>query len=300
MLRDVINFVKSRLSFDDDRALREINIAYKELWATNDFENSVQEISVMPVDQSNIITLPWYVDVLKAVKLNPSRERVRLFDPRPYYQDETYWQSPFAWRVLGTSPLNTSITNATTLTLTIPKAETARFIVTLQGPSDYSQNTREQVVFEIGDTEHETERAFLDVTSLSKDVLTNNDVKITTASTLDIASIPNHRYEARNTVVQITDKLYKPCNFCQCWDILYKNPCPILVYPETPVPGEESLMNKVMEWVTMPQEDGGAQAALFNLKSEALLKIANNNVKGVDKPLDMQRSPWETRYYGNL
>lgn len=300
MLRDVIEFVKSRLSFDDTRALREINLAYQELWGTNDFENSVQEMSVKPIDQSNIITLPWYVDVIKAVKYNPSRERVRLFDVRPYYQDDTYWQSIYAWRVLGNSPLNTSIINATTLTLRIPEAETERFVVTIQGPSDHSQSTREQVTFEPGDVEKETTRAFVDVTSISKDVLTANDVTVLTASDVEIAHIPNNRYEARNMVIQITDKLYKPCTFCQCWDILFKRPCPILVYPETPVPGEQALMNKVMEWVTLPQEDGGAQAQLFNIKSESLLKITNNNQKGTDKPLDIQSSPWTRRYYGNL
>lgn len=301
MLRDVKNFIKSRTDLADDAVLREINFAWKELWASDDLPNSLFELTVVPGANEQRISLPYYVGVLRGVKRNCNRERVVLNTPRPYYQDISYEQSPYTWRILGTSSLKKTISNATTLDISIPEAETARFVVTVEGPTDNAQKTREQVIFNIGDTAHETTNRFTDA-FISKDLVTAANVTIAAADGTELALIYNDAFEALNTIVQIVDKCNTNCcaatSSCDCFDILYKARCPYLYYDETYVPFEEVLMQKTMEWIMMPKEGQEQKTLLYSEKSRQLATAFNSENMSIEKRLDLGRNPFTSTYSG--
>jgi len=301
MLKDVIDFIRSRTDLTRTDALREINFAWKEIWNSDDLPNSIFEISVAPIDNNARISLPYYVGEIRAVKQKTwGKERIHLNTPRPYYQDDSYFQSPYKWRILGTSPVLTSVVNTTTITLTFDQPVTAQVIVSLIGPNDRGAGVREQVTFEIGDTTHESVNRYSDFEAISKNTITDNDLRVLAADDSVLAIVPNNAFEAANTIVQITDDCFKICNFCRCFDILYKKPAPYLHYDETPVAYQEVLMAKTMEWIMLPKDGQEQKADLFAGKASAMLKGFHYNEQSVEKKLDVGRSHMETLYYGKL
>jgi len=302
MLKDVISFVSSRTGETNREVLlREINFAWKEFWNSDDIPNSLFEMTVKPFDAQARITLPHYVGKVRAVKQNWSRERISLYTPRPYYQDTNYVVSPWSWRILGTTPLIKSIDNATTLTVKIPKVENAVFTVTLQGPTDNAQNEREQITFQTTDFAQVTIIRPTDLVSVTKDKITTQNVEILNAAGEVISLIPNDSFSAHNTIVQIIDKCTcNVCTNCQCFDILYKKPCPYLYNDEDTIHLEEVLMAKTIEWMSLPKLKPEQQPSSFNVKAVSLLQQFNNNEVGIEKRMDIGRNPYQKVYSGHL
>lgn len=300
MLKDILDFIQSRTDLASrEDVLREINNAWREIWNTDDLPNSVFEMTVKPYDNTARISLPHYVGILRGVKANMGRLRVDLNTPRPYYQDEQYYQSPYTWRVLGVSPLRTSISNASQLTLKISEPETEQFAVTVIGPTDNAVESKESIVFEIGETEALSKLRFTDATSIVKDYLTKSDVNIFDADGNLMGEVPNLSYEARNTVIQITDKCLQCCNNCRCFDILFKKPAPVLYYDEQYVAYPEVLMQKTMEWISMPKEGQEKKTLMYAEKSKNLLQQFSKNETSFENRMDLGRNLFTT-YTGSM
>lgn len=301
MFKDVIEFIMSRTGIVDRAiAVREANYAWNEMWNSDDLENSLFEITVKPIDNSPRISLPHYVGIIRAVKQNFGKLRIHLNTPRPYYHDETYWQSPYTWRILGKSPLYDSIANATTLTLSIAEAEAADITITLSGKTDNASEDRETLVIKAGSTSIESTLRYMDLTGATKSTITSHDVLILDPNGNEFGVIPNKKFEAKNTVIQVTDKCFKICNTNRCWDILYKIPTPYLYYDEDHVPFEGVLMNKALEWITMPKEGQEDKTTLYAGKATALLQQLNQNEVSIEKKIDTGRGRFTTIYPGYL
>lgn len=302
MLKDVIDFVVARTQMNRVDALREINHAWREIWNSDDLPDSVFEITLTPVDNNSRISLPWYVGKLRGVKQNYGwgRTRVELNTPRPYYQDDVYIQSPFTWRVLGTTPLIRSIINATTVDLTFTEPVTEQVVATLIGPNDNGNQVRELITFPVGETTLRSVNRYKDLLTATKDTITNTDLIITDASSNELARVPNGEFEARNTIVQITDKCFAICNWCRCFDVLYKRATPYLYFDETPIPFQEVLMTKTMEWILLPKDGKEQQTIMHGTKSRELLSQFNADERGVAKKIDVGENNYLTRYWGKI
>jgi hypothetical protein len=302
MLIDVLEFVQARTQLTREVALREINYAWRELYNADDLPNSVFELTITPVDASAIISLPYYVGTLRGVKQNVmGRERVTLLTPRPYYQDQTYFQSPFTWRILGVSPIKQSVLNSTTVTLTFDQPVTAQVVVTLSGPDDRGENAREQITFGIGDITKESTKRFADFLQISKDIYTTNNLRVLNAIDSEIAVVPNTAYESKYTITQITDQCNEACNWCRCFDILYKRVCPVLFFDEDPLYGMENvLMTKTLEWITMPKDGQLNLASAYGEKARNLLIASNNDERSIEHRMDIGDSLFATKYSGHL
>lgn len=302
MLKDVIEFVKSRAGIPDRAtALREINFAWREIWVIDDIPGSLEEVTVSPSDRTLVrCTLPYFVYRPKGVKGNYNKERYALNTPRKLYQYNEYVQSPFSFRELGSSPLSESITNATTLKLEISEPETEVLVVTLIGPTDNAVEDREQITFMPGETRHTSTKRFSDLSNLSKDIITKSNVKVLTQTNTQIAIIPNSAYESRNVIIQITDKC-SLCSQCACFDVLYKKHPPILLYDEQYIPNgyDEALAAKTLEWIMLPKED--KPSMLFAEKSRELMVVNNEDTsQGQERRLDMGTNQFTSNYHGYL
>lgn len=302
MLRDVIALVKARTDLTDEAILRELNFAYQEVWNNNELPNSLFEITVSKDDQtSHRITLPHYVGLIRGVKQNSLKTRIKLFDPKPYYQNNSYFQSPFAWRILGNTPLKRSIENATTVNVSLQQAESAIVIVSLRGPTDTASESLEELTFAIGEVEKESTKRFTDFSVISKDVITQNDVVILDSLDVEIAEIPNNGFTASNTVIQVMDKCYRSCVNCGCFDILYKIPAPVLYSATQEIPFETALVNKVMEVITMPKEGQLELAAAFKQKSDGIIMAHNaERNPGMERRIDCGQGGYNKLYAGTL
>jgi hypothetical protein len=245
------------------------------------------EDTFKPLDNTARISLPHYVGIIRAVKATQGHIRVNINGPRPYYHDETYYQSPYLWRVLGTSPLSQTITNATRLKFSIDEAETEQFIVTVIGTDDRASTSKDVITFAPGEMEKFTTRNFTSCSSIVKDVFTKSDVKIAGMNNEDFGIIPNAAFEARNTIIQITDKCLQCCTNCRCFDILFKLPTPYLYYDEQVVEYPEVLMAKTMEWISMPKDGQEQKTLMYAEKAKAVLSAYNNNDSGVEKRVDL-------------
>jgi hypothetical protein len=243
-----------------------------------------------PTPTAARIALPYFVGKLRAVK-GSDRMRIDLNTPRPYYQDESYFQSPYTWRVLNTSPLKQSIVNATRLKFSIPEAELSQFKVTIMCTDDNGSDVRNQLVFPVGTKEVWTTRQITDASSIVKDSITEQNVHITGANNEDFGFIPNLSYDVRHQVIQIHDRCTFCCATCRCYDILYKKPTPVLYYDEQYVPYAEVIMTKALEWITMPKEGLEQKTAMFSDKSKSLLSGFNaNNIPGLAHKVDLGRN----------
>lgn len=289
MLIDVINFVKSRSDLADrDAILREINYAWNEIWNSDDLPNSMFEVSVIsPEATASRIALPYFVGKIRAVK-DSSRARIELNTMRPWYHNSEYAQSPYTWRILGTSPLATTITNATRLQFSIPEAEESEFSVTVIGPDDHATTARDTLTFPIGTTSVWTTKQFTDVKSLYKDKYITQNLTIAGANGEDFGFIPNLANTVNHQIIQIADKCSSCCASCRCFDVLYKLPAPVLFYDEQEVEYQEVVMTKALEWIQMPKLDGADSVNMFAEKSKALLVGFNtNNVPGISHKMDL-------------
>ena len=300
MLKDVIDFIVARTGYDRTTALREINYAWEELWNTDDLPDSLFEISLVPSSTTGLLSLPYYVGQIRAVKEHDSHARITLETPRPYYHDGRYDLSPYTWRILGSSPLRTSITNASPLTLTIAEPETEEFTVTLEGPTDNAARSAEVATFAIGETSKVTTKCFTDITSATKDMITKANVNLSGANSEDYGYIPNDDFEARNILAQITERCGTICTSCACYDVLYKRKVPLLLNEGASVPFQQVLMTKTLEWITLPKDGGEVKADIFGQKARSLLEANVNSNTGVEKRLDLPINPFVTRYYGHL
>ncbi len=301
MLKNVVDFVMSRAGFARrEDALREINFAWCDLWNSSDLPNSVFEVTVKPEGEDAIISLPWYVGTIRGVRLNASKVRVHLFDPRPFYQDNKFYQNTLEWKLLGINPLKTHIINATTIDLSIEIAEEQEFKVYLTGANDNASSDTEVVTFQAGELEKSTIKRCTQYTSIVKDLLTKSDVTITGANDEDLGIIANCEYEARNQIIQITDKCVNESNFCRCFDVVFKRPAPILTNEYTTTPYDEVLMTKTMEWITLPKEGQEQKAILYGTKSASLQTNYNNDKSSVERRLDLPMNRFCSNYNGYL
>jgi len=300
MLKDIIEFVMSRTNLTRESSLREINYAWRETWKSDDLPDSLFEITMEPIDSNSRLSLPWYVYQLRGVKQNFLRMRIHLNTPRPFYQDDSYVQSPFVWRLLGTSPLIRSITNATTVNLSFTEPVTEEVIVSLIGPDDNGSNVREQITFAPNETTKRSTKRYTDFSTITKDKITETDLIVTDASSNELARVPNLDFEARNMVIQITDKCFVCANFCRCFDILYKKKVPYLYYDEQYVPDEEVIQAKTMEWILMPKDGQETKTQMFSEKARQLISQFNGDDRGTEFKIDLGLNKFTTQYRGKL
>lgn len=296
MLKDVIAFVKSRTGLTDRATiLREINFAWSEIWNSDDLPGSVQEITLKSAAAR--ISLPWYVGETRGCKIADG-VKVTLNTPRPHFQSATLWQTELKWRIFGPQPLYASILNASTLDVVIEDAEIENLTVVLIGPDDTAQDRREELVFTPGIKQKTSRYRFTDLTAFAKDIITISDVRLYDSTDTEISTIPNTLFEASNLFVQIKDHCDSSVE--TCYDVLYKKKTPYLYYDESPVPFQEVLMAKTLEWISLPKDEQISKTQAFSQKATNLLTQFNFNEKAVSKVLDIERNLYTTNYNGYI
>jgi hypothetical protein len=213
--------------------IAKINEAAEDLYTSDDLVDCLREqVFSFEVDDQQI-TVPWYVYKIRGARWSRLKLPIRLDDYRPRYATQGYsemlWRG-MTWRIKNKQAIGKDISNAAPLTLSIALPETVAFTVNITGSTANSIRITEQVTFAPGDITKTCVNTFISnngyfpIESITKDILTNNDVIITDTNGEEISRIPNSELSASYTVIQITD--FDQSTFindgCSCIELLYK------------------------------------------------------------------------------
>lgn len=186
---------------------RKINDAAKELYEENDLVGSLREqVRNVDVPVGNIISLPYYVGKVRAVRYYSPQLNLKVRSMAPRYTAK-FWQSKdfLSWELKGDRALSTDITNAGILTATFQAPVDVDVNVTFIGTTPTASQAIETLAFKVGDTYKTTTNQFLDISAISKDALTNSNVVITDVDIRPISGVANNQFKALFQTVQIVN-----------------------------------------------------------------------------------------------
>ena len=162
----------------------------------------------------------------------------------------------------------------------------------------------EEVIIPAGSLSTMSVNGYEDFCSITKLVGTSSNVVVTDTENNELAMIPNHQYDARNTIIQIQDKCYNYLGCCmlqcRCLDVLYKPRFTGWTTFSSPVESAMSLalLNKALEIAKMRASD---DPSIFADKATAIYVGADNNYSaGKSLRLQYRRGPFTSHYGGYL
>lgn len=313
MLIDIINNVREIVGIKPtDTAAREqllayINRAGREIYDGVDLPNTLREDKFCIDDDHSQITLPWYVDGIRGIKNHETGVPYMLFDTRVEYGAEEVQQPLYTWRFIRMSPLVRDIPAAGTLTITLAEAQAESLQVAVSGQTTTAAMAIETVTFAAGEVSRTTTKQFMQesptgITSITKNKVTTCDVVVTdTASSTEIARIPNRHFAARNQIIQIytADRPMQYGN--DCFRILYKLPYTPLWYDNDSFFDpklEEALAWKVQEHFYARQGDvERAQIAMLASAKcwDVVRRVSQNQEAQVMRVIQSAPNPYELR-----
>lgn len=206
-------------------ALDKINKAARELYDGTDLPGCLREQVFDMNFALKEVTLPWYVDQIRAVRHYNSRNRIKLNDMRPRYAVGNWQQPILSFRVKRVLALGNNLTNEAPLTFTLAGSNTEDFNIYLKTSTSYSSSTVEKMTFPTGVITLNSvlsPTSFPGITNIEKDRLTEVDLKVTDASGTIIAEIPNSELASRYTLLQVIDETVIFVQVDPCYEILYK------------------------------------------------------------------------------
>ena len=209
MLRDILVNLQDALGVSGDRArlVRFINQAYREYYERTDLSNSLFEQSFEFNVGDQLITLPWYVEQVRAMRRVRSNDPVRLLGPAPRYHNAPWLQSRAEFYVLGRRAIHTPLSIESPLTVTIPLAQSVPFTVTIKGQTPSAASVTEKLSFAAGDTSKTTTTQFakddpIGIETISRYGEVTADIQVADAAGTVICTIPNTVESPQHIVVQ--------------------------------------------------------------------------------------------------
>lgn len=232
MLADLKQFAQEIVGTTSEEQLtRYINRACQELYDTADLPNALWEAYFTIDLTSQLVTLPWYVGDIRGVRRHQFANKIQVVDARPRYHYSPWRQPLDQWRIVGNTPLHTSLSQAGLLTVTIDAAESEAFTVRIRGQTTQSQITSDTLTFPAGTlsvttTKQFTQPAPFGIIGITKSRLTDTDVRVKQAvDNVEVALVPNCLTEASNKLIQVHDGTFHTAfgsgEYCE---ILFKWP----------------------------------------------------------------------------
>lgn len=292
-----ITNISNRSSEERAQLLLYINRAGEELYNSHDIPGAMREQYFTIVASTQLITLPWYVHLIRGIRRATYSSKIQLVDMRPRYHYRPWRQQTLQWRLLGDRPLEQNMTDNGRLTLSLQGAETESLSVTILGQTTQAAMTKEVVTFEPGQTQVTTTNQFTTETptgvrSIVKSRTTTYDLVVT--QELDgrqIATIPNSQLQSLNQVIQVHDGNYSLIySGNELVEILYKLPYEQLVedadlFIDTGK-YDDALIWKMREQWYSTKEGGAEQSILAKAKCEELMqKLCGNIEESVEKTM---------------
>jgi len=322
MLSDLFQYASEVVGFKPDNAekraqlLRWINRAGQELYDSWDLPGSLKEQTFSLGDAASdtnvwLLTLPWYVDVLRGARFPQGMDRITTLDIRPRFHNRPWKQPLLTWRIVGETPLMRELSRDMQL-LIMRGAETIPFSVTIRGATGESAMTSESVGFifsggaelsaigQTSDDSYITDNQWVHdnpfcITEISKSAVTQSDVTVYDQDDNVVAIIPNRLTRAKNTLIQLHDD--SKGLFEGSAEILFKTPY-IPFYYDTDQFFQPKLEDAIiwklrMLWYST-KEGKTEDAILADQKCKDLVqKICGNIEEAAERTLRYDTDPFE-------
>ena len=210
MLVDIYRNLKSRIGFKDserDAIVAKINDACLEIYDSTDLPESLDELIVDINVASQVVTLPWFCDNIRKMRWYDPRLPIMLDSQENRYHKD--WGNELwirKWRKVAREPLQSSITNFSSLELSIPQPEGTSFTVSITGETTNAAYTNEVVSFTDLETTKVTVGNFKKVKSIAKNKRISQNITIKDVNGVELAVIPNHLLTFKYLTVQILDQ----------------------------------------------------------------------------------------------
>lgn len=206
-----------------DWLLAQINNAAQELHLSLDLVGALREqVFILPSDE-DVVTLPFYVGDIRAIRKPKVSTEITLTDLRPRYHLYQWGGVAYdKFRIIGTSPIARELPAEMAITYHPKDALFTGCMVSVVGSTCRAARTVESlfVTKEVTGTV-----VFTDIESISKSIFTNYDVDIYSGTTI-IATIANCMLRSKYTKIQVSDNCLSNVTFCsdscRCVEVLYK------------------------------------------------------------------------------
>jgi hypothetical protein len=310
MFSDMLTELQDSISDSSREVLtRYLNRAYKELYDTYDLPNSVVDEFFAIDSQDGQIVLPEYVDQIRGAGSRMDYVPISISDFRSGYRVTPSFQQPYEWRIRGEVPLVGQLDATDKLRITLFGPETSAVNVTIIGETAQAATHTEIVTLLAGETSALTEAQWVAdnpyaMTSITKDITTQNDIAITVASTgKEVSRIRNRLLKARYQLFQLTDlNPLLPAGF---WlgppgaQIVYKKTLIPLVFDTDEIiypKAESSVCWKAREIWYQQKSDQASFAASEQAKNKCLELLNNimiNQESAGEKKVKFGRNPYD-------
>ena len=287
MLRDILTNLQDALGVTADRSrlVRFINQAYREYYERTDLPGSIMEQSFEFEDGDQLITLPWYVGQVRAMRRVQTNDPVQLLDRSPRYHNSPWIQHRLQFFVLGRRAIHTPLNVESQLGVSIPIAQSKPFTVTVKGQTPNAASITETLQFAPGDVVKVTTAQFskddpIGIESISRYGDVTADIIVTDAIGTVVCTIPNSVESPQHIVVQWNNQdagSYATTD--NVIEVLFKKVfVPLINDADEPVfPAiENAILWKARAYYASLSKDelAGQQAVLAEQKADALYQQA--------------------------
>lgn len=252
----------------ESRLYTALDLAMVEFRDVSDY--LLREIAIEPPAGLQVITLPWYVSRVRAVKPQAGK-RYELNTPQAGYLDGAYQEYTESLTVLEPTVLDVSISSATRLTLEKAGSETNSITVTLGGPTTIAAFASETV--ELVASQQLT-KTYLDLTVLSKTELNEVDIFVKDAKGSQISMLPNCLKTAPRQRIRTPD-FYSGTGYPI--NVLYVPPLILAAGSNIPDEYIPAILYKCQEILNLP-EIAKKDPSVYSVKSQGAFLVASDAI----------------------
>jgi len=245
--------------------LRFANEAADELWAECDILGSLEE-NTFRVNGDQTISMPMWVGRVRAVRDAQNRVVWHLNQMRPRYNELNWIDGWYNYRLKNTQALMATITNISTVNVTVPFVENPPITVSLSGSTATASNISEDVVMNALSVP--SVNSFTNITSCKKNTVNACDITVTDADGKLLTIIPNNSLAAQYQILDISGAPWLPQvtgPFDNYVEILFKKALPWFSLDDQEFPAQgydNQWVNKCLQLWNEEATPVGPQAAL--------------------------------------
>lgn len=293
MLLDILRIIDSNSAgYTNDATKRSlvvsrVNEAAKRLYEQTDLVNSLDEAILNVSVETNLVSLPSYMDKVRMVRRAHSGQKVDLLDlPERYHTSGQTDSDVYNFKMCKPRALLRDIENAGRLTFSFPLDDTATITVT--GKNNNSSRVTETFTLT---TDYETTNVFTDVFSIVKSAPSIFDISVDDINDNEIAVIANDSLSSNYQVLQVFEPFaHLTQNEFYAVEILYKLKfVPLVNDTDSFLCGD--MYDQAIAWEyllnesTIRKDVEGVKAANV-MVNRILNNIAIDNEKGLKKTFD--------------
>jgi hypothetical protein len=271
-----------------------INEAAEEIYQEKDLPLAPKEVDVR-ITSDYRIALPPFVGELRALRTKRYNDKWTLADIRTRYNTVDWPEKWNKVRYISIDPIATEITNTAPGTIEVAEAD-ADLVISITGETDDSNNACDTITMDAVSKSWTSN--FNVIKSITKNIITRQNVVISDADDQEIAVIYADQREARYAIVDIS--AYPAIQECAdgtfVMEVLYKPRLPYLYYDEDTFPIPDFANTVVLRTKQLLAEDKPGQeerALLMFKKSERKIAKMSNNRTGTEQTkLSRPRNPF--------